>query len=169
MKGPLVSGKRRYLSRLKLFAHAGQQIHEQVSFTKNKPGDIFLKPSFPCLSGKVIYMDTLRRNIIKRARRRLHFWYFTLLLMSITAKPKEIRMGKGKGAFSHWIGVFFSRRIIFSFYFFGRYSWMITSNCINAVRSRCRTSPWWLVKFFFFMQLKKISFNPTSLFFGSIV
>jgi large subunit ribosomal protein L16 len=52
------------------------------------------------LSAKQI--EAARKTIKRRLKRTGILWIRTYPDMPVTAKPAEVRMGKGKGAFSYW-------------------------------------------------------------------
>jgi ribosomal protein L16/L10AE len=58
--------------------------------------------------------EALRRILSRKLIRLLRFSLFVHPYAMVTAKPREIRMGKGKGAFSHFalptkVGSFFAK------------------------------------------------------------
>ena len=48
------------------------------------------------------HLDSLQRVLIRKFARLFRIWKSLWFTDMVTAKPNEIRMGKGKGAFSFW-------------------------------------------------------------------
>jgi ribosomal protein L16 len=49
-------------------------------------------------------LESARRVVVTSTRRYARTWSFIFTDVPRTAKPKEARMGHGKGSFSHWVG-----------------------------------------------------------------
>jgi len=47
--------------------------------------------------------ESLRRVVSRKLLRTVRFLLDRRAVVAVTAKPREIRMGKGKGAFSHYV------------------------------------------------------------------
>lgn len=47
--------------------------------------------------------DAAHRVLVRKFARLFRFWRLIRFTGMVTAKPREIRMGKGKGAFSYWV------------------------------------------------------------------
>jgi large subunit ribosomal protein L16 len=47
--------------------------------------------------------DAAYRVLVRKFARLFRFWRLIRFTGMVTAKPREIRMGKGKGAFSYWV------------------------------------------------------------------
>jgi large subunit ribosomal protein L16 len=62
---------------------------------------------------KSSHIETVRRLISKRVKRIGSFWIRIFPNVSITKKPLEVRMGKGKGAHSFWAFYVRKGRILF--------------------------------------------------------
>jgi large subunit ribosomal protein L16 len=58
-------------------------------------------------------IETVRRTITSRLKRRGKVWIRSYPDYPRTAKPKEVRMGRGKGAVDHWSSVIKPGRILF--------------------------------------------------------
>jgi large subunit ribosomal protein L16 len=58
-------------------------------------------------------IEAVRRAIVRNMRRRGKYWIRIFPDKSVTAKPAETRMGKGKGAVDHWVAVVKPGRIMF--------------------------------------------------------
>ncbi len=58
-------------------------------------------------------IEAIRRTIVRHMRRRGKYWIRIFPDKSVTAKPAETRMGKGKGSVDHWVAVVKPGRIIF--------------------------------------------------------
>lgn len=64
-------------------------------------GDIGLKAAKSgTISSKQI--EAARQAIVRKLNRKGKLWIRIFPNIPITAKPTEVRMGKGKGAVSHW-------------------------------------------------------------------
>lgn len=48
------------------------------------------------------HIEAARQAIARKLSRKGKLWIRVFPAIPITAKPTEVRMGKGKGAFSHW-------------------------------------------------------------------
>ena len=48
-------------------------------------------------------IEAARRAIVRKTKRKGKIWVCIFPDLPITAKPTESRMGKGKGAVSHWV------------------------------------------------------------------
>jgi large subunit ribosomal protein L16 len=49
------------------------------------------------------HLDAAHRVLVRKFARLFRFWRLIRFTGMVTAKPREIRMGKGKGAFSFWV------------------------------------------------------------------
>lgn len=58
-------------------------------------------------------IEAARRAIVRGVRRTGKLWIRIFPDKSVTAKPAETRMGKGKGAVDHWVAVVQPGRILF--------------------------------------------------------
>jgi len=58
-------------------------------------------------------IEAVRRVIVREMKRRGKMWIRIFPDKSITAKPAETRMGKGKGGVDHWVAVVKPGRIMF--------------------------------------------------------
>lgn len=47
-------------------------------------------------------IEAARQAIVRKLSRKGKLWIRVFPTVPITTKPTEVRMGKGKGAFSHW-------------------------------------------------------------------
>lgn len=52
---------------------------------------------------KVKQLETVRKHIARFLKKNQYLWIRVVPDIPITNKPKEIRMGKGKGAVDHWV------------------------------------------------------------------
>lgn len=70
-----------------------------------------------CESGRITpkQLDILRKVIIQNFGRQTKIWFFIFPQFSITRKPKEVRMGKGKGAIYIYIAKIYSGRFCLEF------------------------------------------------------
>jgi len=48
------------------------------------------------------HMDAMQKVLVRKFVRLFRMWTLIRFTGMVTAKPREIRMGKGKGAFSYW-------------------------------------------------------------------
>lgn len=69
------------------------------------------------------YISAVRRVLLRKSAKLVRFWHFFVFtsLSSVTRKPKEIRMGKGKGAFDHWALVLAAGKVLFRLAFFDKF------------------------------------------------
>jgi len=75
-------------------------------------GDYGLQALEPCwMTSRQI--EAARRAIVRGVRRTGKLWIRIFPDKSVTAKPAETRMGKGKGAVDHWVAVVQPGRILF--------------------------------------------------------
>ncbi|MEA3344763.1 MAG: 50S ribosomal protein L16 [Chloroflexota bacterium] len=75
-------------------------------------GDYGLQALEPCwMSGRQI--EAARRTIVRYVGRRGKLWIRIFPDKSVTVKPAETRMGKGKGEVDHWVAVVKPGRILF--------------------------------------------------------
>lgn len=58
-------------------------------------------------------IEAVRRTITSRLKRRGKIWIRAFPDYPRTAKPKEVRMGRGKGNVDHWVCVIKPGRILF--------------------------------------------------------
>ncbi len=63
------------------------------------------------LSAKTI--EAVRRTITRKFKRNGKIWITIFPDIPVTQKPLEVRMGKGKGAFSYWIAKIKAGQILF--------------------------------------------------------
>lgn len=59
------------------------------------------------------HIEAARQAMTRNMKREGNVWIRIFPDKPITAKPAEVRMGKGKGAFDHWAAVVEPGRIIF--------------------------------------------------------
>ena len=52
---------------------------------------------------KIKQLETIRKYISKQLKKNQILWIRLFPDIPITSKPKEIRMGKGKGSLDHWV------------------------------------------------------------------
>lgn len=64
-------------------------------------------------------IEAARRMISRYIRKKDKLWIRCFTNFPVTAKPKEIRMGKGKGLVSHWVMRVSAGQILFE------WSWML--------------------------------------------
>lgn len=75
-------------------------------------GDYGLQALEPCwMTSRQI--EAARRAIVRGARHGGKLWIRVFPDKSVTAKPAETRMGKGKGSVDHWVAVVKPGRILF--------------------------------------------------------
>jgi len=77
---------------------------KKLEFKSNtlKFGEIGLKAQVAGLvSAKQI--EAARRAIVRKIKRKGKIWICIFPDLPVTSKPAESRMGKGKGAVSHWV------------------------------------------------------------------
>jgi len=75
-------------------------------------GDFGLQAlSFGFLTTKQI--EAVRRTITGRLKRKVKIWIRAYPDYARTAKPKEVRMGRGKGNVNHWVCYVKPGRILF--------------------------------------------------------
>ena len=58
-------------------------------------------------------IEAARQAINRKIKRKGKLWIRVFPNLPITAKPTEVRMGKGKGSVSHWVSKIASGAIIF--------------------------------------------------------
>lgn len=58
-------------------------------------------------------IEAVRRAMVRYMRRRGKYWIRIFPDKSVTAKPAETRMGKGKGSVDHWVAVVKPGRVMF--------------------------------------------------------
>lgn len=58
-------------------------------------------------------IEAARQAIVRKTKRKGKFWIRIFPSIPITAKPIEVRMGKGKGALSHWAARVRSGTVLF--------------------------------------------------------
>lgn len=58
-------------------------------------------------------IEACRRVILKRLKRRGKLWIGIFPDKSVTKKPAEVRMGKGKGSVDHWVALVREGRVLF--------------------------------------------------------
>jgi large subunit ribosomal protein L16 len=58
-------------------------------------------------------IEAVRRTLVRYMRRRGKVWIRIFPDKSVTKKPAETRMGKGKGSVDHWVAVVRPGRVLF--------------------------------------------------------
>lgn len=58
-------------------------------------------------------LEAIRKSVIKKLKGKTKIWIKIFPNICVTAKPIEVRMGKGKGSFSYWCTPVNAGRIIF--------------------------------------------------------
>jgi large subunit ribosomal protein L16 len=61
---------------------------------------------------KDVQLDAIRKSILKRLEKKSKIWIKIFPHCCVTAKPVEVRMGKGKGVFSYWCAPVKAGRVI---------------------------------------------------------
>lgn len=61
-------------------------------------------------------IEAARQAIVRKVNRKGKLWIKVFPTVPITTKPIEVRMGKGKGAFSHWAVKVNAGTVIFEVY-----------------------------------------------------
>lgn len=77
---------------------------KKLKFKNNKVqfGEIGLKAVMPgMITARQI--EAARKAIVRKIQRKGKIWICIFPDLPITSKPTESRMGKGKGAVSHWV------------------------------------------------------------------
>jgi len=56
-------------------------------------------------TGKLQYhqIESIRRILIRFCKKSSKLWFHPIFSVSLTKKPSEVRMGKGKGKFDRWV------------------------------------------------------------------
>lgn len=57
-------------------------------------------------------LEAARRVVAKKMKKKSKIWFTVFPDKSVTAKPIEVRMGKGKGAHDHWVCLVRKGRIV---------------------------------------------------------
>jgi large subunit ribosomal protein L16 len=58
-------------------------------------------------------LDAVRKLIIKKLKSKTKIWIRVFPYLPVTAKPTEVRMGKGKGSLAYWCCPIQAGRILF--------------------------------------------------------
>lgn len=64
-------------------------------------------------------LEATRKQISKNLRKKEKLWIRALPDVPVTSKPKEIRMGKGKGAVAYWVVKLKAGQTLFELSFMG--------------------------------------------------
>lgn len=64
---------------------------------------------------KECQLDALQKILVKKIKGKGKIWFKIFPNLAVSAKPAEIRMGKGKGNFSYWCACINAGRIIIEF------------------------------------------------------
>lgn len=88
-------------------------------------------------SGRVTakQIEAARRMVSKHIRKKEKLWIRNLPDIPVTAKPNEIRMGKGKGAVSYWVSRIKAGQIMFEL------SRMNVQKAITVLKSASKKLP----------------------------
>lgn len=62
---------------------------------------------------KASQIEAIKKSIFKKLKRKSKIWIRIFPSLPVTAKPIEVRMGKGKGSFSYWCSPVKPGRILF--------------------------------------------------------
>ena len=60
-----------------------------------------------------IQLEAARRQVSRGLRKQEFLWIRIVPDIPVTKKPNEVRMGKGKGAFNHWVARVKAGQILF--------------------------------------------------------
>lgn len=65
-------------------------------------------------SGKLQYhqIESMRRVLIRFCKKTSKLWFHPIFSVSLTKKPSEVRMGKGKGKLDSWVANVISGQIL---------------------------------------------------------
>lgn len=58
-------------------------------------------------------IEAARQAIMRKIKRKGKLWIRVFPVLSVTSKPNEVRMGKGKGVVSHWVARVYGGQILF--------------------------------------------------------
>jgi ribosomal protein L16/L10AE len=161
----LIKFKKRFLIKLKTI-HSRSLIQHNVALSTGF-GFFCFKLNIP----KIIisrYTDIIRKTLIRLSRRKIHFWYYHILTQIVTKKPKEIRMGKGKGSFSHWVEKINLNRFLFFMAFFHKYYVHQIINIFRRITYKTGHSANYQFKYFFLKKLSK-SYRTLNYLFGNVI
>nr|YP_010470383.1 ribosomal protein L16 [Symbiochloris sp. SG-2018]UVF37871.1 ribosomal protein L16 [Symbiochloris sp. SG-2018] len=61
------------------------------------------------------HLDVIRRSLSRSSKRSGQFWVRVCTDKPMTSKPKEVRMGKGKGSVTDWAARIKSGQILYEF------------------------------------------------------
>lgn len=59
------------------------------------------------------HIEAVRRIIVRKVNKEGRLWIGIFSDLPVTAKPLEVRMGKGKGAFNYWAAKVQAGRVLF--------------------------------------------------------
>lgn len=59
------------------------------------------------------HIEAVRKLLSKKIKKQGKIWIRIFSTIARSAKPSEVRMGKGKGSIDHWISVIKSGQILF--------------------------------------------------------
>jgi ribosomal protein L16/L10AE len=159
--------KKRFLLRLQDNV-IGSIIQNTIHFKNVQVGDFFFKFSVPKVLDNSLVM-ILRKTLLKKIFKKVHFWYYFFLTQILTSKPRELRMGKGKGTFLKWIERFSLMKYLFSYTFLLSYSFNILALLFHQLQYKIGHTSWFFFKFLFFKGLKnKIYYFSLNLLMTSI-
>jgi large subunit ribosomal protein L16 len=74
-------------------------------------GNYGLKVEKTCIISES-QMDAARKTVKKVLKKQAKIWLDMYAYISITAKPAEVRMGRGKGGHDYWAGVVRKGKVI---------------------------------------------------------
>lgn len=61
-------------------------------------------------------IEAARQAIVRKIKRKGKIWIRIFPSLPVTSKPTEVRMGKGKGAVSHWVARVKGGTVLFEIY-----------------------------------------------------
>lgn len=85
-------------------------------FNHTNPKLIFGNMGLKCIESGVItsrQIESARQAMNRKIKRKGKIWIRIFPSISVTSKPNEVRMGKGKGNLSHWCAKVSSGTILF--------------------------------------------------------
>ena len=86
-------------------------------------------------------LDSIQKILIRKFARLFRVWQVIRFTGMVTAKPNEIRMGKGKGAFSFWTRNLQSNTVLFEL---GFIKWFPKDYIFHVVRRLKAKVRFWL-------------------------
>jgi ribosomal protein L16/L10AE len=119
--------------RIFLKRYFASQWCQQRSRRRGVPADFYLSSIQPLLL-QPKHFETIRRLLLRALAKSFRYWIVIKPQQMVTAKPREIRMGKGKGEVAFLQAIFYAGQLCLGFTARGSFSSFVLINALRRLQ-----------------------------------